>query len=228
MNTLLGRPLAVVLFLSLVMGAPALADMVTVAVTGQVTEASDFPTISNGSLITGFYRYDDATPDDHPNAYNGYYADVTFSLTFEDGSTISTDAAHIFINNDSTGIGSMDDYYVTFPDDYSVISSSTTMTGAFAGLGIGNAGIYLIDPSGNALASDALPDPESILASMTRDDSNLFLGTMDPTIRSPWYYLKFEVTDLSVVKVPVPGAFALAILGLGSTGGLLRRRNGST
>jgi len=98
----------------LIWAPSALAGPVTVAVTGRVT-GSDFATIGVDSLVTGYYRYDDATPDSNPHEYHGSYYPATFSLTFVDGSTISTSQAEIWVNNNSGGLGTIDEYSVNFP-----------------------------------------------------------------------------------------------------------------
>jgi len=228
MRTLLGRALAVVLFLALVMAAPAAADMVTVAVTGRVTDALDFDTIDNGSAVTGYYRYDDTTADTATwSDYYGLYHGVEFHLGFADGSTISSTTARIVVNNDSSGHGTVDEYLVRFPS-----LTGFALTGAFAEIDpvlSMDTFIGLRDDRGAALTSDALPNPAGILSAMPDYWSRVQLETID-SFGNPEYYvgLRFEVTDLSVVPVPVPGALVLVGLGLSSSGWLLRRRrNGS-
>ena len=91
------------MLLVLIVAAPASANMVTVAITGEVTE-SYFSTIGVGAAVTGYYSYDDTTPDSEPWSPYGLYEGVTFSLTFADddfaeGSTISSDEAYILVYN---------------------------------------------------------------------------------------------------------------------------------
>lgn len=228
MKSMPGPTLAVVLFVLIVAVPPVFADMVTVAVTGRVTDGSDFDSIDDGSLVTGYYRYDDATPNSYPGGAAGRYEGVTFSLTFQGGSTISSDQAYIWVNNNSSGHATgVDEYAVNFELYDPSHPDRNILTGAFAGLDVNfGARIHFSDPAGLAWDSVALPDPESVLALMPNEDSFLSLWTV-PEVTWPDYHLRFDVTDLSVVTVPVPGALGLVVLGLGSSGWLLRRRNGS-
>ncbi len=228
MKSMSGCAVAVVLSLCLVPVSPAVADMVTVDLTGRVT-SSGFGTIGVDSLVTGYYRYDAATPDAAANPYYGMYRPATFSLGFVDGSTIRTDAATITVNNNSSGIGTIDEYVVRFEVGAPSMPSDIALTGSFAGLGLHSGRIYRNNTAGDAWDSDALPDPESVLAALPYGDSDLRFGIIDvdsDIIAAPYSTIEFELTDLSIapVPVPVPGAVLLAGFGLGSAGHLLRRR----
>jgi hypothetical protein len=72
MRSILGRPVAAVLFVIALGISPAVGGPVTVQVTGRVT-GSDFATIGVDTPVTGYYHYDDATTDSHPHAENGDY-----------------------------------------------------------------------------------------------------------------------------------------------------------
>jgi hypothetical protein len=200
------------------------AGPVTVQVTGRVT-GSNFVTIGVASPVTGFYSYDDAMPNSYPDDSHGLYHPATFSLSFVDGSTISSSEAEIWVNNNSGGIGTVDEYSVNFQlhDD----PSPNILTGAFAGLDVDFGGrLYRNNPTGVAWDSVALPDPESVLSLLPNDGSGLSLIAV-PSYDLSTYNLDFEVTDLSVVPaIPAPGAALLTTLALGlmSANWRLRKR----
>ncbi len=195
----------------------AQGDLVSVQVTGQVTY-SDFGTIGVGTAVTGLYTYDDMLVPDTPNPFNGWYRPITATLGFADGSRVSSNAAELLINNNSSGIGTVDEYvlYVT------VTPGSGTATGAFAEgdpmLVAG--GILRHDPTGTAWDGIALPDPETVLALLPMDSSVVYWHDVHGVSK----FMDFTVTDLSVVPVPIPGAVLLGAIGLGCSSWLVRRR----
>jgi len=200
----------------LAIASTALGDIVSVQIAGEVTY-SDFATIGIGTPVTGLYTYDDTLVPIVPNPYNAWYGPISAGLSFVDGSSVSSDEAEIFVNNNSSGIGSTDVYGVRLD----VPPSSGTMTGAFAGYSsVDGWMLARMDPTGTAWNGIALPDPQTILA-LLPDDGSILL------FRDPDYYLKvmdFEITDLSVVPVPAPSALLLGLIGLASCGRLVKRR----
>jgi hypothetical protein len=107
----------------------AWGGVVSVQITGEVTY-SDFATIGIGTPVTGLYTYDDTLVPYVPNPYNAWYGPITAALGFVDGSTLSLDTAQIFVNNNSSGLGTVDEYGVLF----NVAPGSGTVTGLWDGL----------------------------------------------------------------------------------------------
>ena len=209
---------------SILFSAPAVAAPVTVELTGVVTQ-SDFITIGTGSPVFGTYSYDDTMPNSYLDDTLGWYHPVPFSLSFVDGSNISSNYAEIWVNNDSSGIGTVDEYGVNFQLYNPSQPDINTLTGAFAGLDVFfGARFYRYDLTGVAWDSIALPDPESVLSLLPDEQSFLNLIPV-PEFSVVSYNLRFEVTDLSVVQtIPAPGALILAGIGLGGLRWLGRRK----
>jgi hypothetical protein len=190
--------------------------MVSVQISGRVTPTySDFGTIGAGTGVTGLYTYDDTLVPSGSNPFNGWYGPITAALNFADGSSVSSDEAKILVNNNSSGIGSIDGYGVQLP------GTPGGVTGAFAGY-VANGWVFARqDPTGTAWDGIALPDPETVL-------TRLLVGTTFLFFRDQYgvgdeKFVEFEITDFSVV--PVPGALLLGAIGLGCSHRLLRRRS---
>lgn len=200
-------------------GAP-----VFVQVTGKVI-TSDFTTIGVGTSVTGLYTYDDALSPWHMSGPDlADYFPITAALSFDDGSvggaTLSSDESIIFVNNNSSGLGTYDEYGM----DLDLNRPSGTRTGAFAE---GEwefmlAGIRRHDPTGTAWDGIALPDPETILALLPDDSSFVYFHE---TSWGTTKFIQFEATDLLVVPapVPLPGAVVLGVIGVGCCRRLFRR-----
>jgi hypothetical protein len=200
-------------FALLAIASTAQGDMVSVQVTGEVTY-SDFDSISVGSPVTGLYTYDDTLVPLPSIPFNGWYRPVVATLGFADGSSVSSDDATILVNNNSSGIGTTDEYGVT------VDPSLSTTTGAFAGYTVEGWMMARQDPTGTAWDGIALPDPETVLALLPVDASMLLFYDADHYLK----VLDFEITDLSVVPVPIPGALLLGAIGLSCSAWLARRK----
>ena len=203
----------------------AWGDLISVQVTGVVT-ASDFDTIGIGSRVKGLYTYDNAlVPSWLPAPDLAWYTPVTSILSFVDGSSIGTDVGAITVNNNSSGIGMVDEYAV----DLAVTPTSPgTLTGAFTpgpGFLVMDGGIRRHNLAGTAWNGIALPDPETVLALLPVDTSYARYWAIAPEgAVNLIKIVNFQVTDLSVVAVPLPGAVLLGVIGLGCCGRLLRRR----
>ncbi len=190
----------------------ARADMVSVQIAGGVTY-SDFDTIGVGTAVTGLYTYDDTLVPVVPIPFNGWYRPITAELGFADGSSVSSNEAEILVNNNSSGIGSTDEYGVHLR------GTPGTVTGAFAGY-VADGWIFARqDLTGTAWDGIALPDPETVLTRLPVDSSLLLFQD----VAGNYKFVDFEITDLSVV--PVPGALLLGAIGLGCSHRLLRRRS---
>ncbi len=188
---------------------------VSVLVTGVVVH-SDFPTIGIGTPVTGLYTYDDALPPSSISSHSAEYRPVTASLSFVDGSSISSATGMITVDNYSGAPGTADQYDV----DFHVNAYGGTPGGPFAALDLGViwGTIKRRDPTGTAWDDLTLPDPETLLALLPGDSSRV--GYTSPCGSSK--YIEFDVTDLSII--PVPASLALGLIGAGCCRRLFRRR----
>ena len=152
------------------------AAPITFGFTGTVTD-SVFGTIPVGSAVTGHYTFDDGLTDMDPNPFNGVYGPVDLTITFIDGSSVITSTATFFINNNSSGIGTTDEYSVrmdTTPD---------TLTGSFAGLPWEFGRLHRFDDTGAAFSNDSLPLTPPNLASLPGDQSEVsFMAEFDERV----------------------------------------------
>ena len=201
--------MAVICAFGLALPLAAQSAQITANFTGTVTNVSgSAPTsIPDGSAVTGFYTIDDLLPDTHSNPFNGQYHPATLSVTFSNGSTVGSTYANIFINNNSSGIGTYDEWSVRMDN------GATTQTGDFYGLTFDFGRLHRYDSTGAANNSDALialPD----LSLYPGDQSSMSFGD---------YYGGLDLTidfTMSTV-VPEPSTGLLSLLGL--TGCILAR-----
>ena len=204
---------------ALSVGSTASGAVTSVQITGEVTR-SDYATIGIGSPVTGLYTYDDTLVPYMPNPYNAWYGPITAGLSFADGSSIGTNQAHVFVNNNSSGLGTVDEYGVFFD----VSSGSGTLTGAFTTFDFDfGLGWFVLrhDLTGTAWDGIALPNPETVLALLPLDSSTLYFYEESYGFSR---FVELEVMDLSVVTIPAPGAILLAAIGLVPCRWLVRRR----
>ncbi|MEN6423947.1 MAG: hypothetical protein ABFE13_01185 [Phycisphaerales bacterium] len=201
----------------------AWGDPIWVQVTGEVTY-SDFSDIGVDSPVTGLYTYDDEAGTLPGSDNPVWYEAVAIGLTFVGGSSIQTNTVAIMVNNNSGGnVTGVDEYAV----DFSLVPGGGTWTGAFEGpdWDILQGSIIRYDPTGTAWDDVALADPETVLALLPYDDSWVHFYDFAGEDPVGSMYIRFKVTDLSVVAapVPVPGAVVLGAIGLGCCRRLLRR-----
>jgi hypothetical protein len=185
--------LVVMLGLGLVATECVQAAPITFSFTGTVT-VSDFSTIPVGSAVTGHYTFDSGLTDTNPNPFNGDYGPVAMTITFSDGSSVITSTATFFINNNSSGIGTTDEYSVrmdTAPD---------TLTGSFAALRWEFGRLERFDATGTAFSNDSLPLTPPNLASLPGDQSKVSFDTFTFEMR-----VAFELTSLSLFQPDADG-----------------------
>ncbi len=202
----------------LVAASAAWGNLTTVQVTGVVADSS-FPTIGIDSLFTGLYAYDDALLPHVDASGIAWYQPVAVSVVFADLSSLSTNEGMIMLHNDHViGTDTWDIYAVGFEN---IPVGSGTQTGAFAPYSAYGWMVALRDPEGLAWNSLVpLPDPE-IVERLPNDDSVLLF---DYAGGGTGNYLSLQITDLTVVPVPLPGAVVLGAIGLACCRPLLRRR----
>jgi hypothetical protein len=175
----------VALALGLTLAGYAQAAPLTFEFTGSVT-LSDFDTIPVGSAVTGSYTFDDGLVDTHPSEFNGIYGPVDLEIHFVGGSSVVTSTGEFFINNNSSGFGTVDEYSVR-------ISSTPDLTGSFAGLEWEFGRLYRADNTGVAFSDDSLPLTPPDLASLPENASFVELVGM----RRP-EFVGFNLTSLTL------------------------------
>jgi hypothetical protein len=152
------RGLCAAIALLLILPAICKAELITLAVTGEVSFVDDYinvfgGSIGSGDLITGTYTYDPATQDSEPSdpavgLYHHNTAPAGISLTIG-GFTFTTDPSSV--NFDIR----IEDNYLLGEDRYWLQShSNLDLTG---GVGVGFISWQLADHTGTPLSDDSLP-----------------------------------------------------------------------
>jgi hypothetical protein len=181
---------------------PVRAELITIAISGQVTGVSDEHghfggQIHVGDTITGTYTYDSATLDSYPEdltyaKYLNYSAPTGISL-YVDGFNFGTNPNNvevgITIRNDDFG----EDRY-TFGSNHNLsLPDGTSVQHLFW---------ELDDPTGTALSSDALP---LTAPDLSRWSSNVLSISTDRD---------FSINAVVTSAIPEPATLFLTVLGL--------------
>jgi hypothetical protein len=191
------------------LATPSAAAPVTYSFTGVLQEA--FGSLSGGAGLTGWFSYELAQPDQTPgNANVGSYQISSFSLSGMGGGVSANDSPLITVFNGSADVFELRLF---------------GLAGSLGGIGVDQASIRLIDPSGHAFSSDALPTQLS-LADFAPARSLSLVSSFDPLQEA-----RFTLTALSLVPLAapilVPEPIGLSLLGLGIAGLVSRRRAAS-
>jgi hypothetical protein len=186
-------------------GKTTQADWVTIQVEGMVDRVEDYGNYLGGKVIvgskmTGWYTYDTSVPDTEPWEKVGHYpqnnspAGIHFEIEgFSFNSNHNALDFHLDITNDNAA------YLGDYQDVYQFRSYGNMPF--IEGVPINFIGMELLDYSGNALSSDALP-------------------TMAPNLDLwQWNGLdiisdrKFGIGAHITSAIPEPGSLALLIIG---------------
>lgn len=136
--------------------APAFVEAAILSTTyyGQVTPGFLVPGFTVGDLFRVTYTFDSATTDSSPGDPSiGQYTGAIQSLSFSVGqySGFADSGANVQVGNNYTGQGGSKDYYVID------ISASNLHGPPVSGWTLVGFVLQLVDPTGTALSSDALP-----------------------------------------------------------------------
>lgn len=164
----------------------AQADPITINFTAVVTDRdADFPpTLQVGSVITGSYTYESATPDSVPGARYGLYGNAVTAMTMTFNGTTRTLSKHdnyIEIANDTAGARRSEDRY--FLD--------ATVSGGY------NLQFSVHYFNGNEWASDALPLTAPRLPSGLKSDG--YYEFLVYAREAGGYHVRAQVVSLELV-----------------------------
>jgi len=174
--------------------------IITIKIDAQVTSVYDPNNNLGGAIqvndsITGKYTYDSGTPDSNPDPNFGVYEynSSTFGIELEAGGFVfKTDPSNV-----DFGIGIADgltQYYNW--DLYSVSSINNSQLSN--GLLVNEIGWALIDTTGNALSSDALPTTAPVLSDW--DQNLLLIYGSSPSNPYDMYMISANVTKVTLSK----------------------------
>lgn len=182
------------------------AGLISIAITAQVAEVSEFGgflggAINVGDVITGTYVYESTTPDTSSASTVGNYQHTTapFGITINTGGLVfRTDPNNvnflIQIANDNVNPPS-DNYLLRSYNNVFDISVPSETENHIAW--------QLDDPTSTALSSEALPTVPPFLANW----QSVFGLTIESRNRSgDQFFIRAHVSSAEITAVPVPAA----------------------
>lgn len=194
------------------------AGVVRYDFTGTVTFASQpgpFGVLAQpGNPVTGWFIYDDQTPDVDPNPFFGHYPQgvpMGYGFVINNASTATCDNYDIFITGDNPPNNSF--------DEMEPFSSNVILVDGVPQVSA-NMYVQLRDDTGTVFPADGLPDWRLTLADFP-DNDNFALPNGYLLDTSTGAVVEFSIDSL--VGVPSPGALALLA---GAALVAVRRRRG--
>lgn len=188
---------------------PAAADTITVEVSGTVDYVNDHNNILGGTFqvgqpVSGTYTYDTNVVDQDPSSEYGRYeqnpADLAIQLDVG-GTSVGTNAqptSAAFAIVDVADSPWYDGLHIASLDNNKPLPS---------GASVDHIGFDFYDPTGAALASDAIVTTAPSLEAF--QDANIHIGGQD-TWSGGWYDLSVKISAVRVVGGPEPeGVFNL-------------------
>jgi hypothetical protein len=190
----------------LLIAAPAVAAPVNFSFTG--TSQEGFGSLASGAVLTGSFGYELGQPDQTPaNANVGSYQISSFSLSAGGGTITDSASPLLTVFN-----GTVDLFELRL----------FGLAGSLGGLGVDQALIRLLDPTGLAFASDALP-AQLDLTDFSQRPSLSLLGSFAPFVEA-----HFTLTALTLIppvaQISVAEPASLMLFGLAFGGLALGRR----
>jgi len=173
-------------------------DIITIKIEAQVTSVIDPSNLLEGKIlvndsITGKYTYDSATPDSDPDPHYGVYEynSSTFGIELEVG-------GFVFKTNSSDV-----DFTITIANNFSYnwdlyTVESNNNSQLSNGLLVNSIAWGLIDTTGNALSSDALPTTAPVLSDW--EENILFIYGSSPSNPYDMYFITANVTKVTKSK----------------------------
>ena len=173
--------------------------IITIKIDAQVTSVYDPNNNLGGAIqvndsITGKYTYDSGTPDSDPDPNIGHYGynSSTFGIELEAGGFVfETDPSNVDFR-----ISIIDNISYTNWDLYSVSSFNNSQLSN--GLLVNEIGWALINTTGNALSSDALPNTAPVLSDW--DQNLLLIYGSSPSNPYDMYMIGANVTKVTTSK----------------------------